>query len=127
MASPINVVPGAVSAHSSRHESGDSAVCVRVFGTRTANTCGPQDAWRDAATWVARSLTAHFGDRVRVEYIDVFSPDMDAFPDVLERIAHSGPKLPLVFVAAELLSAGERISGPAIRRFLEKQGVEAVS
>ena len=104
----------------------NSIIVVRVFGTRTANTCGPQDAWRDATTWVGRSLAARFGDRVRVDYVDVFSPDMDAFPDILGRIAQDGMKLPLVFVGAQLLSAGERISGPAIRRCLEEHGVEAV-
>ena len=93
-------------------------VTVRVFGVRTANNCGPQDGWRDATEWVARSLKTRFGDRVRVEYFDLFLDALEAFPQAMELVARGTAKPPLVFVSDELLSSGERISGPAIRRRL---------
>jgi len=103
--------------------SDNNVVTVRVFGVPTANSCGPQDGWREATEWVARSLKTRFGEQVRVEYFDLFSDAVDAFPNVTEMIARGEAKPPLVFIGDELLSAGERISGPAIRRRLEALGL----
>ncbi len=100
----------------------ESVVTVRVFGVPTTRggDCGSKGGtWRDATEWVARALKKRFGDRVRVEYFDLFFDPVDAFPQVMERVASGEAKLPLVYVGDELLSAGERISGPAIRQRIE--------
>ena len=100
----------------------DSVVIVRVFGVPTTGGCDcgtNSGTWRDATEWVARSLKTHFGDRIRVEYYDLFLDALDAFPHVIDLVARGEAKPPLVFVDDELLSAGERISGPAIRRRIE--------
>ncbi len=101
-------------------------IAVRVFGVPTANSCGPQDAWRDTTEWIGRSLKQHFGNRIRVEYYDLFSEAPDAFPKVLELVARGEAPPPLVFVGDELLSSGGKISSPAIRRRLEALGIAAV-
>ncbi len=100
-------------------------ITVRVFGVPTANSCGPQDGWRDATEWIARNLKARFGEQIRVEYYDLFSEAQTAFPDVIERVASGAAQPPLVFVGDELLSAGGRISGPAIRQRLETLGLSS--
>jgi disulfide oxidoreductase YuzD len=105
----------------------NDSVIVRVFGAPTAGACCSSNGWQEATEWVGGSIRQRFGDRVRVEYIDIFTPEMDTFPDILQSIAREGARLPFVYVGDHLLSAGERISGPAIRRFLEKQGIKAVS
>ena len=95
---------------------------VRVFGAPTTRgcDCGTQARiWREATEWVARSLKMRFGDRVRVEYVDLFLDELEAFPKVMELIARGEVKPPLVFIGDELVSAGTRISGPAIRRRIE--------
>ncbi len=105
----------------------DSVVTVRVFGVPTTSGCdyGTQSGtWRDATEWVARSLKTQFGEQVRVEYFDLFLDALDAFPQATDAVARGTPP-PLVFIGddqghlGELLSAGERISGPAIRRRIE--------
>ncbi len=89
--------------------------------------------WRDATEWVALSLKTRFGDQVRVEYFDLFPVAIDAFPQGMELVARDGAKPPLVFVGddqghlGELLSAGERISGPAIRKRVEALGLKAAN
>jgi len=103
----------------------DHPIPVRIFGTPTACAAGTSDGWRQATEWVAASLARRFGDQVTVEYVDLFSPDMARFPHVLELIRRDGLPAPLVFVGDGLLSAGERISGPAIRRRLEALGLVA--
>jgi hypothetical protein len=64
---------------------------------------------------------------VRVEYRDLFFDALDPFPQVMELVARGEAKPPIVFVGDELLSSGERISGPAIRRRLEAMGLEVES
>jgi disulfide oxidoreductase YuzD len=101
-------------------------IVVRVFGVPTTSgcDCGTKGGtWRDATEWVARSLKMRFGDQVRVEYFDLFLDALNAFPQVIDLVARGEAKPPLVFVGDELLSAGERISGPAIRRQLEALGL----
>lgn len=101
-------------------------VSVRVFGVPTTSGCDcgtNSGTWRDATDWVARSLKTRFGDQVRVEYYDLFLDALDAFPQVMEIVARGDAKPPLVFIGDELLSTGERISGPAIRRRLEALGL----
>ncbi len=104
----------------------DKPITVRIFGVPTANNCGPQDGWREAAEWTAGTLKKRFGEQVRLEYYDLFSAALDAFPDVLELVARGEAQPPLVFVNDELFSSGGRISGPAIRRRLEALGLVAL-
>ncbi len=101
-------------------------ITVRVFGVPTASSCGPQDAWQDATSWIARSLKTQFGEQVCVEYYDLFSAALDAFPNVMELVARGEAQPPLIFVGDELLSSGGPISGPAIRRRLETLGLAHV-
>ncbi len=98
---------------------GDGVITVRVFGVPTPSNCGPQDGWREATEWIARSLKTRFGEQVHVEYLDLFTAALDGFPNVIELVASGEAQPPLVFVSDELLSSGGRISGPAIRRRLE--------
>ena len=99
------------------------AVLVRVFGVPTADACGSREGWRAATDWVARSLASHFGDQVKVEYIDLFSDQADQYPVATELVASGKASPPLVFVGDELLMSGGKISGPAIRRRLEAIGL----
>ncbi len=101
-------------------------ITVRVFGVPTASSCGPQDGWREATEWTANVLKKQFGERVRVEYYDLFSAALDGFPQVLELVAQGQAQPPLVFVGDELLSSGGKISAPAIRQRLEALGLAAV-
>ena len=101
--------------------SDNGIVTVRVFGVPTTSgcDCGTQGTtWREATEWVARSLKTRFGDRVRVEYFDLFFDAIDAFPQAMDAVAQ-GAQPPLVFIDNVLFSSGGKISGPAIRKRLE--------
>ncbi len=101
----------------------DHPVPVRIFGLPTACATGVTDAWRKVATWAGRQLTVRFGEQVSVEYYDLFSPEMDRFPEVLALVKEGNGAVPLVFVGDELLSAGGKVSVPDIRRRLEALGL----
>ncbi len=96
---------------------------VRVFGVPTADPCGAREGGRAATEWVARSLANYFGDQVRVEYIDLFAEEADQYPAVMALVSSGSAKLPLVFVGDKLLTSGDKISSPAIRRCLEALGI----
>jgi len=97
---------------------------VRIFGVPTACATGVTDTWRKAAGWARQQLTARFGQQVTVEYCDLFSPEMDRFPEVMALVAAGQGQVPLIFVGDELLSAGGKVSVPDIRRRLEALGLK---
>jgi hypothetical protein len=97
---------------------------VRIFGTPVACKDGITDGWHRTAAFVGSALRARFGDQVKSEYYDLFSPDMDRFPQVLALVADGQGRVPLVFVGDELLSSGGTISIPDIRRRLEALGCQ---
>ncbi len=103
----------------------DRPIPVRIFGMPTACITGVTDAWRQVANWARQQLTARFGQQVSVEYYDLFSPEMDRFPEVLALVKEGNGAVPLVFVGDELLSAGGKVSIPAIRCRLEALGLTA--
>lgn len=98
-------------------------ISVRIFGVPTACAAGVTDAWQEVARLVRRQLMARFGPQVNVEYYDLFSPEIDRFPEVLALVAAGQGQVPLVFVGGELLSSGGKVSVPEIRRRLETLGL----
>ncbi len=102
----------------------DHPIPVRIFGVPTACSTGVTDAWRKAAGWARQQLTACFGQQVSVEYYDLFSPEMDRFPEVVALVATGQGQVPLIFVDGELLSSGGKVSVPDIRRRLEAMGLQ---
>jgi hypothetical protein len=100
-------------------------ICVRIFGAPTAECgAGVTDTWRKMAVWAGRQLSARFGAQVSVEYHDLFSPEMDRFPEVMTLVSTGRGEAPLVFVEEELLSSGGKVSLPNIRRHLEALGLQ---
>ena len=92
-------------------------VVVRIFGVPMACSKGVVDAWRNVANQAGGQLAVRFGDRVSVEYYDLMSPEMERFPEVLAKVGE-GAQVPLVFIGDEMLSAGAKVSVPAIAKHI---------
>jgi len=97
---------------------------VRIVGVPSACASGVTEPWRGIAALAASQLGTRFGDQVSIEYHDLFSPEMDNFPEALALVQGGKADIPLVFVGDTLLSAGGKISLPAIRKALEAQGLQ---
>jgi hypothetical protein len=97
---------------------------VRIVGVPTACAAGVTEPWRGIAALAASQLGTRFGDQISIEYYDLFSPEMDNFPEALALVQGGLAALPLVFVGDTLLSAGGKVSLPAIRQALEARGLE---
>ena len=87
------------------------AVSVQIIGAPIACKEGVKDTWREVAGWAAWQLHARFGDDVQVQYSDLFDPACPTLPP--------GMTLPVVMVNEEVLSNGDKISVPVIRRKIE--------
>ena len=87
-------------------------VLVQIIGAPIACKDGLKDTWREVAGWAAGQLQAHFRERVQVQYFDLFDPACPTIPP--------GMQLPVVMVNNEVLSNGDKISVPAIRRKIEE-------
>ena len=96
----------------------DAPINVHIVGALTA-ACGEgvTDTWRELSEWAARQLVARFGSAVRVTYFDLLDPNCPSLPP--------NARLPLVLVNGEVVSSGDKISVPAIRKRLEALGVES--
>ncbi len=86
-------------------------ILVQIIGAPIACKDGIKDTWREVADWASGQLRLRFGEGVLVQYFDLFDPDCPPIP--LEA------QLPLVLVNGEMLSSGEKISVPGIRRKIE--------
>jgi hypothetical protein len=91
-------------------------VVVQIIAAPTACAEGIVDTWRKMAAWAAGQLVAKYGESVRVDYYDLFEPGCPPLPPEA--------KLPLVLVNDEVLSNGEKISIPAIRKRVESLGIQ---
>lgn len=97
----------------------EAQAVVQIIGAQVACAEGLKDAWRETSLWADRQLAAHYGDKVRVEYFDLFDPDCPPVP--------SGAQLPLVLVNGQVVSSGGKVSIPRIRKSLDELGIAADS
>lgn len=89
-------------------------IVVTIVGAPVACVDGIKDSWREVAAWVAGQLERNFGKSVEVVYYDLFEPACPAIPQ--------NAQLPLVLVGGEILTSGQKISVPVIRKFIEARG-----
>jgi hypothetical protein len=89
-------------------------VQVHIIGAPIACQDGIKETWREIAGWAAKQLRARFGEAVQVKYYDLFDPDCPSMPP--------DTQLPCVLVNGQVLSSGEKVSVPAIRKRLQELG-----
>ena len=90
-------------------------ILVKIIGAPVACKDGIRETWREVAAWTADKLRSQFGEKVRVQYYDLFDPNCPTLPP--------DSQLPVVFVDEVLVSIGGKISIPIIRKKIEELGV----
>ena len=86
-------------------------VLVQIVGAPVACAEGTKESWRDVSNWVSGQLRARFGDRVRVNYYNLFDVDCPPMP--------AEAQLPLALIEGEVVSSGGKISVSLLRKKLE--------
>ncbi len=77
--------------------------------------------WEMAANWLQERLDRRFGSQVRFQYVELFSPESFAFPDVMEAIQQGTHQLPIVLVDGEIVLSGSRLNEGLITRHVRDQ------
>ena len=86
---------------------------VVIIGAPVACKEGIKEIWRDVAEWTAGQLRSLYGDRVQVQYYDLFDTQCPAIPPE--------GQLPAVMVDGQVISCGGKISIPLIRKTIENK------
>lgn len=89
----------------------NNTIEVTIVGAPIACEEGVKEAWRDVAQWAFKRLQAKYGDKVVTRYFDLFDPDCPQFP--------AESQLPIVFVNGNIISSGEKVSMPLIKKKIE--------
>jgi len=93
----------------------NNPILIKIVGAPVACKDGIKDTWREVADWASTQLRSRYGEKVSVQYYDLFDPDCPTLPP--------DSQLPVVFVDDLLLSSGGKISVPLIRKKVEELGV----
>ena len=86
-------------------------VLVQIVGAPVACAGGMKDSWREVSNWVAGQIRVRFGDRVQVNYYNLFDVDCPPMP--------AEAQLGLVLIEGEVVSSGGKISVSLLRKKLE--------
>ena len=93
----------------------NSPILVKIIGAPVACKDGIKDTWREVADWASAQLRSRYGEKVSVQYYDLFDSDCPTLPP--------DSQLPVVFVDDGLVSSGGKISIPLICKKIEELGV----
>lgn len=91
------------------------SILVKVVGAPVSCKDGIKESWRHIAEWTARQLQVRYGEKVHVQYYDLFDPNCPTLP--------RNSQLPVVFVDEVLVSSGGKISIPLICKKIEELGI----
>lgn len=102
-------------------------VDVKLFGyypeascttCQSFSSCGGE-AHKSDDGGMKESLLSAYGDRIQVSLVNVFSPEMEQFPEVSGCLKRNGLLLPIVMVDGELRLFGSEASMKNIRQAID--------
>jgi disulfide oxidoreductase YuzD len=78
--------------------------------------CSGKVTWQTATAALKERLERRFGEQVRVEYVELFSPESFSFAAVMEGIQQEKYQLPVVLVHEDIVSSGAKLHEGLIAR-----------
>lgn len=81
--------------------------------------CGGQAHRGDDGT--VKALLDTYGERIQVSLVNVFSSEMNGYPEVVECIKKNGLRVPIVMVNGEVKLMGSEATLDAIKLVIESQ------
>ncbi|HTX44209.1 MAG TPA: hypothetical protein VMC61_05725 [Methanocella sp.] len=81
--------------------------------------CGGQAHRNDDGT--VKALLDEYGDRIRVDLINVFSGEMTNYPEVADHIKKNGLRVPVVMVNGEIKLMGSDATPDAIKKEIDEK------
>jgi len=77
--------------------------------------------WEEAVSILRERLRKRFGAQVRVEYVELFSPESFSFATVIEGIQQERYQLPVVLVQEDVFSSGANLNESLIARHVRER------
>lgn len=81
---------------------------IHIFGLPMA-ACDPNKTWKAAADLLGRRLQSRFGENVRTEYIELYSPESFKYENIV-KLLKEGQSPPFVTIDGKLVQAGGKLS-----------------
>ena len=98
-------------------ESNHKAV-IKVFAL-PMEACDPGKTWKAAFQHLAKRLYERYGNRIEMEFIELFSPESFRYADIMKMVEEAQVKPPYVMVNDRLIASGGKLSERAIRQALD--------
>lgn len=95
---------------------------VRVFAPPLGTCAAGKPTWREAADQLGARLEERYGGSIRIQFVELFTPESFEYADIMERIQR-GDQPPFIAVGNEVIQSGGKISEGIIRRKLESLGI----
>jgi hypothetical protein len=89
--------------------------CHVVVAAAPMVACAPEKTWRAAAVLLERQLRERFGPTVKLDFVELFTPDVDRHPEIEAQVA-AGAVPPIVLIDGVLHSSGGKLHLSAIGR-----------
>lgn len=100
----------------------DKKVKIRIFAFPMEG-CDPSKTWKAASEMIAKRLSSRYGNRIQVEFIEIFSPESFDYPEILELIQNEQVLPPIITVEGKVVHNGGKLSERVLREELEKIGI----
>ncbi len=89
--------------------------------------CGSRMTWASATEALERRLKLRFAGQVRVQYIELFTPESFVFAEIMKGIQEERYHLPIVLVDGEITSEGKKLNvGDVSRHVAERLGQSTI-
>ena len=98
-------------------ESNHKAV-IKIFAM-PVEACDYRKTWKAAFEYLSQRLHKRYGNRIEMEFIELFSPESFQYADIMKMVEEGKQSPPYVTVDDRLVSYGGKLSEGAIRLALD--------
>lgn len=89
-------------------------ITIRFFAPPMV-ACDPRKTWKFAAERLGKRMKVWFGNDVKMEFVELFSPESFSYPDILGLVEREEGTPPFVTVNGKLIQSGGKLSERLIR------------
>lgn len=95
-------------------------VFIKIFAM-PMKSCDPAKTWKTAFHFLSKRLKKRYGDRIVLDFIEIFSPESFQYQDVMKIVEEGKLQPPYIFLNKRLISNGGKLSERVIAK-----GIDAI-
>jgi len=105
----------------------NEATVIRVFAAPMQGCDGGGNPWAEAARGLEQRFRTRYGERLRVEFVELFSPEFFAHGEIMGLIRDGDAAPPVVTVNDRVVQTGGKLSDRIIKDELDRVGIRRAS